>query len=185
MDFFKEFSKQFSNVARSVSGTPKEGAEVARLNAELKAVEGALEKLYARYGKACYAYNHGAGDARAVEALAVQVQAALLRLDEVTEQRDAARQFKRCMSCGAVHPLQARFCSACGKRLPDEAPKPEPAAAGEYCPGCGALREGGEARCPVCGAYFDAQPQPAEPAPAAPAMTQTGPDIEEPDDTIE
>ncbi len=183
MDFLKEFSKQFSNVARSVSGTPKEGAEVARLNGEMKAAEAALEKLYARYGQACYAQRCGAGDARAVESLAVQVQAARLRLDELTERRDAARQFKRCAGCGAVHPIQARFCSACGKRLPDEAPKPEPVAAGEYCPGCGALREGGEARCPVCGAYFDARP--AEPAPTPARAMDDSLDIEEPDDAIE
>lgn len=178
MDFLKEFGKQVSHVARSVSGTPKEGAEAARLNGELKAAESALEKLYARYGMACYD-----GDARAVESLAVQVQAARLRLEELAEQRDALRRFKRCLSCGAVHPAQAKFCSACGKRLPDEAPKPEPAAAGEYCPGCGALREGGEVRCPVCGAYYDVQ-APEREQPAAPAA-EMGPDIEEPDNAIE
>lgn len=183
MDYLKEFGKQVSHVARSVSGKPKGGSELSRLNAEVKAAEDALEKLYARYGKASYALNRGSGDARALEDLAVQVHAAQLRLGELTEQRDAARQFKRCPSCGTVHPNQAKFCSACGKRLPDEAPRPEPMAEGEYCPGCGALREGGEARCPVCGAYFDAPvPQPDSISKPEP---EPGPDIEEPDDAID
>ncbi len=183
MDYLKEFGKQVSHVARSVSGKPKGGSELSRLNAEVKAAEDALEKLYARYGKASYALNRGSGDTRALEDLAVQVHAAQLRLGELTEQRDAARQFKRCPSCGTVHPSQAKFCSACGKRLPDEAPRPEPMAEGEYCPGCGALREGGEARCPVCGAYFDASaPQPDSISKPEP---EPGPDIEEPDDAID
>lgn len=183
MDYLKEFGKQVSHVARSVSGKPKGGSELSRLNAEVKAAEDALEKLYARYGKASYALNQGSGDARALEDLAVQVHAAQLRLGELTEQRDAAKQFKRCPSCGAVHPSQAKFCSACGKRLPDEAPRPEPMAEGEYCPGCGALREGGEARCPVCGAYFDAPALVSEPMAAS--MPEIATDIEEPGDTIE
>ncbi len=183
MDFFKEFSKQFSNVARSVSGTSKESPEAARLNGEVKAVQNTLESLYARYGKACYALRLGAGDDKAVEDLAIQVQAARLRLDELTQQLNALRQLRRCLSCGAVHPKEAKFCSACGKRLPDEAPKPEPAPEGEYCPGCGALREGGEARCPVCGAFFDARPE--APVPATSAPDRPAPDIEEPDDAIE
>ncbi len=183
MDYLKEFGKQVSHVARSVSGKPKGGSELSRLNAEVKAAEDALEKLYARYGKASYALNRGSGDARALEDLAVQVHAAQLRLDELTEQRDAARQFKRCPSCGAVHPSQAKFCSACGKRLSDEAPRPEPMAEGEYCPGCGALREGGEARCPVCGAYFDAPV--LQPDSISKPEPEPGPDIEEPDDAID
>lgn len=184
MDFLKEFGKQFSNVARSVSGTPREGAEAARLNAELKAVESALEKLYARYGKACYAQRQGLSDGKAAEDLAIQVQATLLRLDELKEQHDAMRQFKRCAGCGAAYPKEAKYCSACGKRLPDEPPKPEPMAEGEYCPACGALREGDEPRCPVCGAYFDARIAPPAP-PAQPAPADAAPDIEEPGDAME
>lgn len=184
MDFLNEFSKRFSSVARSVSEKSKEGAEVTRLTAQLREAEAELEKLYARYGRACYALRAGGGDARAVEDLAVRVRAGQLQVEELTARRDAAREFKRCLSCGAIHPREAKFCSACGKRLPDEVPKPEPVAEGEYCPDCGALREGGEPRCPVCGAYFDARPEPeAEPAKAPEPITDA-PDVEEPNDTI-
>ena len=184
MDFLNEFTRRFSSVARSVTEKSKEGAEVTRLNGELKASAEALERLYARYGRLCYLRLSGGGDAEAEEALAVRIRAAELQLEELTRARDAAREFKRCQSCGAVHPKEAKFCSACGKRLPDEAPKPEPAAEGEYCQSCGAMREGGEPRCPVCGAYFDAGPEP-RPDPAPPPAAVSSPDVEEPNDTID
>lgn len=183
MDFLNEFSKRFTSVARSVTEKSKESAEVTRLNGEVRAAQEALELLYARYGRLCYLRLAGGGDAQAEEALAVRIRAGELQLEELTRQRDAAREFKRCPGCGAVHPREAKFCSACGKRLPDEVPKSEPVIEGEYCPSCGALREGGEPRCPVCGTYFDAAPDPAVSRPPAPDIN--APDIEEPDDSIE
>ena len=181
MDFLNEFGKRFTNVARSVTEKSKENAEVARLNGELHAAEAALEQLFARFGRLCYS----GGGGEEAEDLATRIRAAELLVRELTERRDAAREYKRCLSCGAVFPREAKFCSACGKRLPDEAPKPEPVAEGEYCPDCGALRENGEPRCPVCGAYFDAEPDaPDETAPEAPAPAP-GLDVEEPNDAIE
>ena len=181
MDFLNEFGKRFSSVARSVSGGSKEPAEVTRLTGELREAEAALEKLYARYGQLCF---DGFSGGKEAEGLATRIRAGRLQVAELTEKRDAARDYKRCLSCGAVHSREAKFCSACGKRLPDAAPKPEPVAVGEYCPDCGALREGDAPRCPVCGAYFDAEP-PA-PAPSAPdAPREARPDVEEPNDAIE
>ena len=49
MDFFKEFGKQFSSVARSVTEKSKESAEVTRLASELRAAQEGLEQLYARW----------------------------------------------------------------------------------------------------------------------------------------
>lgn len=181
MDFFKEFGKQVSNVARSVTDRSKESAEATKAGGELRAAREALEQLYARYGKACYALQSGRGNREAADALALRIRAAELQVAELAEAYDAAREVRRCLSCGAVHPKEARFCSACGKRLSDEPIKPEPMDAAEYCLNCGAKREGGEARCPVCGADFNA-PQAPEPAPGPdPAPAPTGPDAEEPE----
>ena len=181
MDFLNEFGKRFSSVARSVTEKSKEGAEVTRLNGELRAAEAALEQLFARFGRLCY----GGGGGEEAEALAVRIRAAELQVRELTERRDAAREYKRCLSCGAVFPREAKFCSACGKRLPDEAPKPEPVEPGEYCPRCGAARENAAQVCPVCGAAFDAAEEPAAPT-AQPVVQPAGPDVEEPEqETLE
>ena len=182
MDFLKEFSKQFSSVARSVTEKSKDGTGANRLNAELKAAEEGLERLYNRYGKACYAVHEGRGSADAAQELALRIRAAELQVEELTAARDAARELKRCQGCGAVFPKEARYCSACGKKLPEEAPKPEPVELGEYCPNCGAKREGGEPVCPVCGADYEA-PAPIRPRPDEPPVI--GPDVEEPEDEIE
>lgn len=183
MDFLKEFSKQFSSIARSATEKSKEGAETTRLNAELRTAEASLDSLYNRYGRACYALRTGRGSADAAEELALRIRAEAIRVEELTAARDAARELKRCQNCGAVFPKEARYCSACGKKLPEEAPKPEPVEPGEYCENCGAKRENGELRCPVCGRDFDA-PGASAPAPA-PEPVYDGPDVEEPEDELE
>ena len=179
MDFLNEFSKKVSHVARSVTEKSKESAELSRLNGELRDAQDALEKLYARYGEACFAMRQGGGDAEEAERLALRVRAAILQVEEAAARRDAAREMKRCPGCGAVHPKEARFCSGCGKRLPEETPKPEPVEPGTYCPGCGAKREDGELRCAVCGAAFD-DPGETPTSPTALPKTPAGPDVEEP-----
>ena len=161
MDFLKEFSKQFSGKGRSGSDRAKEGAEFNRLSAELSEAEAALNQLYARYGRACYAAQAGRGHPDDARVLALRIQATELQVEELTDARDAAREMKRCLNCGAVFGREARFCAMCGKRLPEEAPKPEPVSPGEYCPECGAKRENGDSRCPVCGRDFDAPPETA------------------------
>ena len=185
MDFFKEFSKQFSSVARSVSEKSKEGAEVTRLTAELRSARETLEQLYCRYGRACYALQAGQGNPDAAAELVLRIRATELQVKELEVRREEAREYKRCPGCGAVYPKEAKFCSACGKKLPEEAPKPEPVEIGEYCPACGAKREGNESRCPGCGADFDPQaaPQPAPDPGREPAID--GADVEEPDDPVE
>ena len=184
MDFFKEFSKQFSNVARSVTEKSKESAEASKAGGELRAAREALERLYTRYGKACYALQNGLGSREAADELALRIRAAELQAAELAGVYDAAREAKRCLSCGAVHPKEARFCSACGKRLPDESPKPEPMETAEYCLNCGAKREGGAPICPVCGADFNAPPRPAPEPAIEPAPDANAPDAEEPEDEM-
>ena len=185
MDFLKEFSKQFSSKARTASEKTREVAEAARLSDRLRQEEAALDALYARYGRASYAARDGRGSADALKELALRIQAKTLEVEELTAARDAALAMKRCMNCGAIFSREARFCSACGKKLPEEAPRPEPVEMGEYCPACGAKREDDGPRCPVCGLDFTPPP-----AAEAPPREEAGPDpdpvnVEEPEDTME
>ena len=183
MDFLKEFSRQFSGKGRSSAEKSKAGAEFNRLSAELADAEAALERLYTRYSRACYAIQAGRGSPDAARELALRIQAAALQVEELSAARDAVRELKWCLNCGAMFDREARFCSACGKKLPEEAPKPEPVAPGEYCPECGAKREDGDGRCPVCGRDFS-QPSPPEPL-DVPPIPDDLPAPEEPDGNIE
>ena len=61
MDFLNEFSRRVSSVARSVTERSKESGEVQRLNAQLRTAQEELDKLYCRYGMACYELKLGGG----------------------------------------------------------------------------------------------------------------------------
>ena len=170
MDFFNDLGKKFSSVINSVTEKTKESVEASQLSSDLKSARSALEALYAEYGKACYAIYSGSGDAEAAQAVAKRIDEAVKRLEALNAQREELNEQVRCPGCGALQPKAARFCSNCGRRMPEEAPKPEPEAPAEveYCPDCGAQREGESKFCAVCGRPFEAEPAEAdaEPTPA-------------------
>ena len=157
MEFFNDLGKRFSNVAKSVSEKTKDGVEVTRIANDLRVQKNALEQLYTELGKACFAIRMGEGDADQAEQLSARIQRTRERIEELTAQRDAIRDVRRCPGCGAVMPKDARFCSACGRRMPEEAPRAEEKSPddGEYCPDCGAQRISGERFCAVCGKAFE------------------------------
>ncbi len=174
MDFLNDLGKRLSGAARSVQEKAKEGAELGRLSNEARVINGELEKLYGSLGRAYYdAQKNGAEDLSALNAFVEKIDAALVRMDEIRQQRDRLRQQRRCPSCNAVQPIEARFCSVCGTRMPErEAPAEAPAADAEYCPSCGSLRKNGAAFCDVCGKRFDDAEE--APAPAEPVITWPG-----------
>lgn len=173
MEFFNDLGKKFSHAARTVQERTREGVESTRLSADLRAARGELERQFAELGRAYY--ESVTGETPVPDELVARVRATLEQIEALTAQRERARQQTRCPSCGAVQSGEARFCSNCGRPMPEKAPDPaeEPAASDElqYCEQCGAMRQGKSRFCVVCGFSFepeDAQPalQPAEePAP--------------------
>ncbi len=185
MEFFNEMSKRFTNVAKSVTEKTKDSVEVTRIAGDLRAQKSALDQLYTELGRVCYDIRMGEGDSDRAEQLAGRIQHVRARIDELTAQRDAIRDVRRCPGCGAVMSRDARFCSACGRRMPEDAPRPEDngPADQEYCPDCGAQRGADERFCSVCGKSFE----PAEDAPDAPPAESAEPveiNDEEPEDFV-
>ena len=169
MEFFNDLGKKFSHAARTVQERTREGVESTRLSADLRAARGELERQFAELGRAYY--ESVTGETPVPDELVARVRATLEQIEALTAQRERARQQTRCPSCGAVQSGEARFCSNCGRPMPEKAPDPaeEPTDSDElqYCEQCGAMRQGKSRFCVVCGFSFeteDAQPalQPAE-----------------------
>ena len=182
MDFLNDLGKRFTRVARSVQERTREGWEITRLSADLYSLRGDLERQYTALGEA-YFKAVSAGE-EVPQELVSRVKATVDRIDELTALRENR---VRCPACGSFQAPEARFCSKCGRRMPEDAPEPveEPVEEdeSEYCPECGAMRHEDSNFCAVCGHAFAAnaakeEPEaPAKPEPAAPSE----PPAEEPD----
>lgn len=160
MDFFNDISRKFSNVARSVSEKTKESVESTRLMSDIRNARTELGLLYAEYGRMCYEIRMGAGDAEAADEAAEKIGRLINKIEDLSAQRDELRSVRRCAACGSAQAKDAKFCSNCGYRMPEEAPRPaapEATPEAEYCPECGALRETGKRFCTVCGKDFEAK----------------------------
>ena len=165
MDFFNDIGKRLSDAARSVQEKTRDGVELTRISNELRTLAGELEHLYGALGRAYFdAQAAGDPDPAILAPFIEKIDAALAQSNTLSEQRDKLRQQRRCPSCNAIQPLSARFCSACGSRLPvQETPAEEPAAAEEYCPECGALRKKDAQFCNACGHRYGEETAAAEP----------------------
>ncbi len=182
MDFLNDLGKRFTRVARSVQERTREGWESTRLSADLYSLRGDLERQYTALGEA-YFKAVSAGE-EVPQELVSRVKATVDRIDELTALRENR---VRCPACGSFQAPEARFCSKCGRRMPEDTPEPveEPVEEdeSEYCPECGAMRHEDSNFCAVCGHAFAAnaakeEPEaPAKPEPAAPSE----PPAEEPD----
>ena len=187
MEFFNDLSKRFSNVAKTVSEKTKDSVEVTRIANDLRIQKNSLEQLYSELGKVCYALRMGEAGAapEQAEQLANRISSVKARIEELSAQRDAIRDVRRCPGCGAVSTKEARFCASCGRRLPEDAPVPEAMDKAEYCPDCGAQRTGEERFCAVCGKSF-VEPDEAASAPKdAPEAKPVAFNVEEPEDAGE
>ena len=185
MDFFNDLGKRFSSVAKTVTEKTRDSVEVSRLAGDLRTQKNALEQLYVELGKVCYALRMGEdADPKLAEQLAESIRRTRERIEELTAQRDALRDVKRCLSCGAVMPKNAKFCSNCGKRLPEDSPQldADNPADVEYCPDCGAQRISDESFCAVCGHPFEAAEPVITPVPEAEPQIHSLINVEEPDD---
>jgi len=184
MDFFNDIGKKFSSVARQVTEKTKESVESTRLYGDIRSSQNDLEHLYAEYGKACFALRMGGYDDEKCKNLEGSIQAMIKRIEDLNAQRDELRAVRRCPGCGSVQSKEARFCANCGKRMPEDSPKPEaeekPAEA-EFCSECGAMREGDKRFCTVCGKDFSPEADQEKAAPKGEPVEMT--DAEEPNTT--
>lgn len=185
MDFFNGLGKKFTEAARSVQELTRESVESSRLTADLRSARSELDRQYAELGRA---YYESLSDGSEVPgALISRVRATLEEIDGLMAQKERSRTQVRCPGCGAMQSGGARFCSACGRRMPEPDPvaEQEPSAEcdAEYCAECGAMRQNGAKYCDVCGFAFDDAGIPA-PAPRPESSPAPAEPAEEPDEHL-
>ena len=179
MDFFNGLGKKFTNAARNVQEKTRDTVESTRLAADLRNARDELDRRYTALGRAYYE-NLECADAPAPEAEIAAVREAILRIEDLTAQRDKLNRQVRCAGCGSVQSEEARFCSNCGRPMPEQAPEAVlPDAEAEYCSRCGAMRCGGEKFCSLCGEGFE--PEDRVPELPVPAEKKYAEPAEEPD----
>lgn len=179
MAFFNEFKEIFNKAAHSVTSKTREGIEITRLSSESRGLANEIAMLHGQIGR-LYVESKGA-DEQSLSSLCARVEELQARLEELDRQKQLLKNQNRCPACGSGMPRNARFCSNCGRRMPEAAAEPEAAPSAEdvtYCPECGAMRRDGDSFCAVCGHGFEPESEPGdEPAPSRmitrPIITRT------------
>jgi len=176
MDFFGDLGRKFSHAARAVTERTRESVENTKLSVDLRAARAELESRLADLGRAYYDSVVVEG-CPVPESLLLRVRESMAQVEALEGQRDRANRQCRCPACGSVQGAEARFCSNCGRPMPEAAPaEPEIEDDEEFCESCGAVRQGESRYCAVCGAAFarggEMLPvkaeEPAQPKPEAP-----------------
>ena len=164
MAFFNEFKEKLNKAAQSVTNITKDGVEITRLASEGRNISNEIITLHEQIGR-IYVESKGT-DYEALAPLCARVEELKQRLEELDRQKMLIKNQNRCPACGAGMAKSARFCSSCGRRMPENAPEPEAAPATEnvsYCPSCGAMRKDEDKFCAVCGHNYDPEAEKEEP----------------------
>ena len=173
MDFLNGFSRKVNKVVRGMTEKTSESATLSRVLGELNAQTAECDRLFTELGRLVYSLQNGEGDPTEIGRLCGQIEERQARIAELSEQRDALKTPRRCPACGSAQSREARYCSSCGKRLPEDGPvAASPETDEAFCPNCGAAREAGGTVCPLCGRPYaedEAGSKPSDPVPAAPA----------------
>ena len=157
MDFFNDIGKKFTSAAKTVQKKTKESVEITRLGGEIRGLKDERGKLFKTLGETYYeARGTDEGNER-IEVILERLDQLAAREQELQAQIDRLSQQRRCPGCGNVVSIEARFCPACGERIPEEEPAPKASEApeAEYCPNCGAMRQEYSRFCIVCGKPFE------------------------------
>lgn len=177
MEFFNGLGRKFTHAARSVQERTRESVESTFISSDLRSARSELERQLTELGRAYYAsVTEGAA---VPDELVLRVRESLELIDRLTGQH--ARSQTKCPACGSIQSAEARFCSNCGRPMPESAPALEEKQADDvcYCRRCGAMRLGETRFCAVCGEAFE--PDEASPdLPAAAALPKAEP-LEEPE----
>lgn len=166
MDFFGEIGRLVS----TVTGRGREDGEPKGAAETLEKAQNSLKQRFAELGSAYFA--HMESGVPMPDGLLEKVREAADHVQKLM----ALQQRQRCPACGSAQEADAKYCSQCGRPMPEREPEAEeaPPRDAAYCPECGALLET-DGFCPFCGRNASA----ADAPPPPPAAISLAP-VEEP-----
>ena len=158
MVILENIGKKIGDVSGKAVERTKQYTDISSTNYKIKESEKELKDLYAKIGEA---YVNKFGD-EADEELKENVDAVKELKQKIYELNDhlsdvkAAKDGnKRCEHCGEIIPIDAKFCTKCGKetgQADEDGNLIEESTDVKECPECHAVIKDNADVCPACGA---------------------------------
>lgn len=126
MSFFKKLTETVSKGVSSATEKAQQTVEITKLHSQISGKRKEIDRKYAEIGEAVYkAYLSGDLSAAEVDVIPACQQVADRErdIDALEDRIRELRNEKEC-ECGQRVPFQTRFCPACGKPFPEQAPPP-------------------------------------------------------------
>lgn len=114
MAFLSEVARKAGDV---MQGVQKSGERV-RLQRLIEQKQRQFDELFAQIGRIYYqARGQGSAPGASADELCNAADALSNELERLRRREDMLANVRRCASCGALQPLDAKFCGSCGEKL--------------------------------------------------------------------
>lgn len=114
MGFLDNLSDSIVNTTKDIGKMAQNTGDMAKIQYDKKVKEQELTKLYEKLGKKYYD-EHKDEDSEEIK----EITAALLRIQELSNELMEKKGGKACPKCGALVKSGAMYCSECGEKVND------------------------------------------------------------------
>jgi hypothetical protein len=111
-----DISRKVLDAADAVSKKTAGLIEEGKLLIKIREIERNIEKGYRKIGQILYENNRNLLDGE-TEEIADQLDALMIRLNDLRRDHAQVRDMKLCENCGAANKNDSVFCSQCGERF--------------------------------------------------------------------
>lgn len=115
MDFFDKLGETISSKSRDVAKKAKEITEVVSLNAKISTQEDIIKKAYYDIGKKYYETHKD--EVNEFSSEFEIINHALKEIEIYKKEIQTIKSTKVCEACNEEVPLEASFCSKCGRKF--------------------------------------------------------------------
>ena len=112
----EDISRKVLDAADAVSKKTADLIEEGKLLIKIREIERSIEKCYQKIGQDLYENNRHLLDGE-TEEIADQLDALVIRLNDLRRDHAQVREMKLCENCGTINKKNSVFCSQCGERF--------------------------------------------------------------------